>query len=192
MKKVFYHVSTLITKDGVFKPRIPIDRLENENSSIGRVCVADSIEGCLSAFPDGGKELLETVYDQEMNVKVFRIDTKKLGIREEDVINSNSLYTMDLVEDAENNGENWILGEFIVPIEDQYIIKLKSWEESFKPLIPYNVLLKIQDYYGENYVSYDMDPVEHLEQTQLYYEEMVGGSVKESPVVYDLQYDLVI
>ncbi|KZD63358.1 hypothetical protein [Bacillus cereus] len=192
MKKVFYHVSTLLTKDGVFKPRIPLDRLENENSSIARVCVAESIEGCLSAFPDGGKELLETLYVQEMHVKVFRIDAEKLGIREEDIFNSSRLYTTDLVADAENNKENWILREFVVPEKDQYIIKLKSWEDSFRPIIPYNMMLKIQEYYGEKYFSYDMDPAEHLDQIQFYYEEIVDGLVSESPLIIDLQYELAI
>lgn len=192
MKKVFYHVSTLLTKNGVFKPRIPADRLENENSSIPRVCVAESIEGCLSAFPDGGKELLETVYEQDMKVKVFRIDAEKIGIRDEDIINSASLYTSNLVADAENNKENWILREFVVPEEDQYVIKLKSWEESFKPIIPYNMMLKIQEYYGEKYFSYDMDPAEHLDQIQFYYEEVVDGLVSESPLITDLQYELAI
>lgn len=40
---IFYHVSTAIQKNGVFRPRIPKDRFDDENDTIQRISVAPTL-----------------------------------------------------------------------------------------------------------------------------------------------------
>lgn len=133
---IFYHVSTDVQKDGVFYPRYPESIMEGEFASIQRVCVAPTIDDCLSAIPNGGSRLDELNDRQQGFYKVFRIDTEKLGIPENEIITSTHLFENEMVPDAEWTEEHWILTDFTVSEEDTFMIHLNNWSEEPCDLIP--------------------------------------------------------
>ena len=129
---IYYHVSTDITHNGEFIPRVPSFRHgDSEDSTTARVCVSTSIEGCLSAIPNGGSGLDYLRMEQRGYFQVFKIDTDKLGIGESDVVLSEELYEKDSVRDANFTDEVWITTPFIVPMEDRelmlFLILFINW-----------------------------------------------------------------
>lgn len=148
-----YHVSTDIHHDGVFQPRIPSEtiRMKGEESETPRICVALTLEGCFSAIPSGGSRLDILNESQKGYYKVFEIDTEKLGISEDDILNSDFLYESGKVEDAYITDEYWITKEFSVPPEDGYVMLLQDWEEDVDDLIPYHVMKTGDEEYDGDY-----------------------------------------
>lgn len=136
---ILYHVSVETSKDGRFKPCIPILPIDGEDEEIERVCVSTSIEGCLSAIPDGGARLAELNASQRGFYRVFRIDTEKLGISDELILTADYLYEENLVPDAYWTKEHWILTAFTVPSEDSFLIQLMDWQWDEDDRIPYSI-----------------------------------------------------
>lgn len=139
---ILYHVSTDLTKDGYFYPRMPeIMALWEDNTNM-RVCVSTSIEGCISAIPNSIKGVLNK---NNSVCKVFRIDTEKLGIPRVDIIDSLELYTDDCVRDAEVTKEHWIMSKFIVPQEDIFYIRINGYESKEIEVIPSFIYLEASE-----------------------------------------------
>lgn len=137
---IYYHVSTNIYHNGVFEPRIPQYRhKEQEDDKICRVSVAPTIEDCLTAIPNGGSRLEEFNEYQRGYYLIFKIDTDKLGIQEEYIIQSEFLYEKDLVRDADVTNEIWITTSFVVPEEDRFLIHLSDWMETPLDILPYSI-----------------------------------------------------
>ena len=153
---IFYHVSTNLTHPGIFKPRIPSFRhKDSEDDVIPRVCVAPSIEGCLTAIPEGGMQLGELCWDQRYYFLVFRIDTQKLGIPQNNIITSDELFKKDLVRDAEITNEHWITTSFVVPAEDRFLILVDNWAEESADVIPYEIYqIADKKYEGDYFDAY--------------------------------------
>lgn len=105
-----YHVSLDLLHDGVFIPRIPKNRIPNEDSTYKRVCFSDSLEGCLAALPMGTTLEEEIIEDQNGVVRVFEIDTEDFGSTL--ILTPNQLQFKKLVPDAVVNGEYWIRTTF--------------------------------------------------------------------------------
>lgn len=122
----FYHITLDLAHDGVFSPRVPNDRYETEDSTTNRVCVSDSLEGCFNAIPDG------ILFTDEHHgyFKLFEINTEDLGISHNDMLTPLPLYKEKGVYDALLTGEHWILTEFTVPKEKQFVCNL-LWHEDF-------------------------------------------------------------
>lgn len=143
---IFYHVSTNLDHSGYFEPRIPSTRhMGLEDAKTPRISVSTSIEKCLSAIPNGGAYLDELNDTQRGYYLVFRIDTEKLGITEEQIITSNSLYEDDRVQDAFVTEEHWITIPFGVPQEDQYLIHLYSWREEAFDDVPASFMKRVEE-----------------------------------------------
>lgn len=136
---VYYHITTDLGHDGVFTPRVPDFRLNQEDSKTFRVCVAPSIEDCLTSIPDGGGTLYHLLERNNQKIKVFKIDTQKLNIKNSDIKLSIELFKEGVVPDAANTHETWILSSFEVPEEDTMIIAIKDWEETLKALVPHHI-----------------------------------------------------
>lgn len=152
---ILYHLSTNIVHDGNFEPRIPQCRCVEENSDIARVCVATSLEGCFSAIPDGGMRLDELNMRTRGYYLIFKIDTEKLHIKDENIISDRVLYEKDLVRDAEVTGEHWITCTFQVPKEDQIIIKVISWGEEAHDFVSHGIYqLADKEYEGDYCQAY--------------------------------------
>lgn len=140
LPKYLYHVSFDLSHPGIFTPRVPDSRRRGEDAVNARVCVSDTLDGCLTASPQGGQNLSESLLETDDEVKIFVIDTEKLGLTLEDVLFPEELYRNGQVDDALLSGEHWILSEFVVPPEDQSIVHILSVEDGhWMPLIPFEV-----------------------------------------------------
>lgn len=133
---ILYHVSTDLKKDNDFYPRRPMFILDGEDGKTERICASPSIELCLSAIPFGGKHLHILNEKQHGFYKVFRIDTDKLQIKDENIVNWETLFNEEYVPDAEWTKEHWITTDFTVPDEDVFLIQVQYWNEKSCDLIP--------------------------------------------------------
>lgn len=115
-----FHITNDLTHDGIFNPRIPLERMDTEDDSIPRICVCDSIEGCFSAMPYGGGRL-DCYINSGLVFKVFEFEAQP-------EYTSEDLYYSELVLDAEMTGEHWITTK-ITPVQS-YIIHLQDWKEN--------------------------------------------------------------
>lgn len=152
---IFCHVSTNLNFNGEFYPRIPDCREEGEDTKINRICVSKTLEGAFTAIPSGGSRL-DYYLEQEYIFKIFLIDIEKLNISKEDMVTSEELYEMELVNDAVITGEYWIKKGFTVPEEDSFIIKLTDWHEENENLIPHHIeVLAESEYDGDIYEAFE-------------------------------------
>lgn len=151
-KNIFFHISSDLSKDGYFFPRIPYITREDEDTNLNRVCVADSFNGTFTAIPNGAGNLDTYLEESSYYFKVFVIDTKKLGIK--NIMTSEELYKKDYVRDAMITGEHWILEDFTVPDEDIFYIRLNNWTEEPEDIYPYEIYkLSETDEYEGDYVE---------------------------------------
>lgn len=125
----FYHVSGGINP-GVFTPRVPQYRHRfGEDDEVNRISVAKTVGGCFTGMPRGGSYLDMNVAETYGLFTIFRIDTEKMGIDQEQIIDSQILYQEGLVIDSLETEECWITTEFMVSAEDIINVKLVDWEE---------------------------------------------------------------
>ncbi|MGF7535483.1 hypothetical protein AAGG74_17665 [Bacillus mexicanus] len=141
MKKLYYHITLDLDHDGTFYPKLPSYMFSFEDIKTNRICVSDSLKGCLSAFP---KYLNEGDY-----LKVFVIDTNKLGITNGEINSPEKLYSKELLNDSLITNESWITKEFTVPKEDQYFIKLSWLETSGRQVFSNSVFHTIANAYEQ-------------------------------------------
>lgn len=144
---ILYHISTDLTHDGAFIPRIPDIRHDLEDGSINRICFADSIEGCFTAMPNGASQLNELNMMQHGLYKLFTIDTDKYQLTEQDWIDCQTLYKRGLVNDAIITGEYWVTKPIQVKKEDMQIISLLNWFEGIQDDVPYEVSCLAEEKY---------------------------------------------
>lgn len=180
LPKKLYHVSLDLTHTGVFTPRIPESRMDSEDDVTPRICVADSIEGCLTASPFGAHYLSESLLATDDCVKIFVIDTEKLGLTSSDVIPPDFLYQSGQVDDAYLSGEHWILHGFTVPPEDQSVVRITGLnDEDWKSFITFDIrstlLLK----------GVDVEDVDSLDKA---YFSHCGNEVPSLCTIKDVQY----
>lgn len=154
---IFYHVSTDIAHTGIFTPRIPNDRYPDEDATTPRVSVSPSIADALTAIPHGGSQLSELLEHLHGYIKVFKIDTDKLGIHSSDIIGAQDLYNDGRVPDAENTNEIWITVPFVVVPADQEIIIISDWDEESYDVIPAHIYTKADVTHEGDYLACYMD-----------------------------------
>lgn len=136
---IFYCVSKDLLKDGYFYPRIPKNRDWREDASVTRICVSKHLDGCFTSMPGGNLNISNLNHETHGIFKVFRIDTEKLGISPENIIDTDVLYQTNKVQDAYWTDECWILEPFTVPDEDISLINLHHWETDEVENVPYDV-----------------------------------------------------
>lgn len=138
LPNTFYHVTTDLDHTGVFTPRVPENRMDDEDETTPRVCVAPTLDGCFSSAPFGGVDLDDTLVDNHGIFKVFEIDVADLFLQEDKIITPEDLYERYGVDDALLTGEHWILDRIVVPKEKQRIIHVTEFsEDGHESLIPY-------------------------------------------------------
>ncbi|WP_442637997.1 hypothetical protein [Rossellomorea marisflavi] len=129
---MLYHVS-LDTSDIVeeFTPRIPSEqsRIEGEDRTIPRICVANTIEDCLTGFPEGGYKLEGNC---PMLIRVYEFDENE--IEKENIVRAQELFIKDIVPDAWVTGEHWVINQSIKP-KNHYVIQVKEVEIQDAPFI---------------------------------------------------------
>lgn len=112
---LLYHISRL--EEGhraiqEFIPRIPKQRAIKEDDTIPRICVADTVDGCVLAHPDAvpniqfamGLDLLEETGEIGLLFRIYHFWAKK-----EDVLFPTELTERGLVPDAVDTSEHWLL-----------------------------------------------------------------------------------
>lgn len=175
---MYYHVSLTLESVKVFEPRIPELVYTNENKTIPRISVSDSIEGCLTAVPWGGRKLEDVTAEFAEFTDSYSIGEKPTlyvrvyefsedDIQSENIIPTETLLHEGLVMDAEGSDEHWIVNQTVEP-SNTYIIGILSYEE------------EVFDVFSKEYHLAGGD-VEHLE------EHMTGIGTK----ITDLQYETV-
>lgn len=102
----YYFVSKTNFDEQYLLPRIPKNRMKNENGEIPRICVSKSINGCLTAV--GGWKIGDIVF-----VHTCTVDEKHVYDP-----------SISEVEDACFTGEQWILE----PVEMTYFTKIEIKE----------------------------------------------------------------
>lgn len=129
---MFYHVS-MDTSDIVeeFSPRIPTEhsRIEGEDRTVPRICVAKTIEDCLTGFPEGGYRLEGNC---PMLIRVYEFDEK--DIPKENVVRAPELFLKNIVPDAWITGEHWIVNQSLKPTQ-HYLIEIREVEIKDAPFI---------------------------------------------------------
>lgn len=131
-----YHISTDIFKDiKEFVPRIPERKMNNEDSSIPRVCISDSIENCLNGLLYLNNYRRFVCRDSETNFDIFSDGEcyRVFKVYEFDIDSSVSIktpeyiYSNNLVPDALFNNEYWST-DTIIP-NKSYLIQIKNSPE---------------------------------------------------------------
>lgn len=93
---MFFHCSKELYKNGtIFKPRIPINKMNCEDTQTKRVCVSQSIDGCLVAI--GGFNVGDTVHVYTCG---FEGNTYKPSCYE--------------VPDVAFTGEEWVVNDVLI------------------------------------------------------------------------------
>ena len=104
MKKIkLYHVSYDTTEplDKEFIPKIPQNTATGENESIPRVCLSDSIEGCINAIEDNFGN-----YEDEDRATII-VWESEFSLFDDKLLCWQYLYENDLVPDAALTHEYW-------------------------------------------------------------------------------------
>lgn len=133
---IYYHVSLDIEENiSLFKPIIPDITYQLENKSISRICLSDSIAGCLTAVPWGGRKLENTscffheLTDGEILLifKVYEFESEKIS--SQNIISTNELLEKGYVLDACASNEIWVVNQNLVPTTS-YNVLLKRYNEN--------------------------------------------------------------
>lgn len=119
----FFHLSTRQLESTYLEPRVPGNRLVDEDGVTPRVCVSDSVIGCMSAIKDQMYGYIISQRDsfgkrEPLYLYCVRKNAVKL------VVTPQELAKNQLVRDALMNSEYWILDE-CVKMELFACIKLK-------------------------------------------------------------------
>ena len=114
---IFYHIELAkVEKINNFVPRIPYYIMDMEDVTIPRICVSNTIEGCLSAAPWGGLTL--EAHPLGMLYRVYVFETNNY-------MKPEVLAKEYGVLDAIINQEYWLLDE-IKPIDD-FLIDIQGY-----------------------------------------------------------------
>lgn len=129
--KYLYHMDLLRGEEiEKFIPRVPNNRLSLENSTIKRICVSTTLEGCLGSAPWGASKVFE--FPENMIFRVYEFDVN-------DINNGNLLLTEDLmnnnyVADACLYDECWIINQDIKP-SNIFYIKIDNYDDKLETFL---------------------------------------------------------
>lgn len=131
---ILYHVSVERIAGNRLWQRIPKDRAEGEDKTMKRICFAKTLEGCITAMPNGVKvarnlSLCELHMGLPAILHIYSI--KRSDIPDENIKDSNYLLENNLVPDADETGEVWVVNQDVVC--NHSVIRLKSIETTIVP-----------------------------------------------------------
>lgn len=133
-KEYYIHVSfeKLYDTELNFYPRIPKNRLENENNTIKRICVSTSISGAFNAIYQTINAALDLNFHGPFLKPIYVYGIKKSEVTAKDIYDNNYLYKNHLVPDVLITDEYWILKPIKMEFLDAVI--LKNSEEDYAKL----------------------------------------------------------
>lgn len=130
--KKLYHVSKDCNSLEELTAKVPSERREDEENTIGRVCLSSSIEGALSAVPWGGKNLEDYTYSHEL-IRVYEFDISDIGISS--LVSPDCLYQSDMVRDAVSTREFWSINS--IKPSRSYLIEIDGYFDELADDISY-------------------------------------------------------
>jgi len=143
---MLYHISLKFwRKIEMFSPRIPKGCLNgvNENNTIPRICLSDSVENCLTAASWGGSNLINDPPYKENELiaiaRIYKFDCRKIKRK-------NLLLPCQIkkyVPDSLISHEHWVINQNISP-KKSYVIILRDFFFD----------IKILEYEGRKYKVY--------------------------------------
>lgn len=136
--KKLYHASYSCDIIEEFIPRIPEFRAEglDENNTIPRICLSDSIEGCLSAVPWGGSRLEDLFWEEgSCLIRIYEFDIKDLNLK--NLLPPEYLYSSDLVRDSNITREYWYIDEKLKPSRS-YLIEIRNYDTYWPDIISFD------------------------------------------------------
>ncbi|WP_339251624.1 hypothetical protein NSQ43_15450 [Sporosarcina sp. FSL W8-0480] len=189
----YYHVSTSLDLIKEFVPRIPESLHESgEDAKIPRICVSEDLNGCFTAMPFGGAGIEDHIRETSFGYyRIYEIEVNE-NLISEYVIDSETLYTEELVSDANHTKECWITTPVSwdskdISIKNSYIIRLNpnDIEEGTKKIISHSVRTDAEEFglTPEEFLDtefkeittieiYDMDTEELPAKQELHFEKM--------------------
>jgi len=154
--RTFYHLSLVPVDE--FIPGVPTYRRPEEDGTMKRICLSDSIENCLSAVSWFGsssapEDIMTEVGSKIIFVYEFEIEENLLKTPEE-------VYIIGNVCDAILNQEYWYIGEENLIPKNAYSISIIDYfEEEHTVLSP-----KLQKIYDLNNGDIDIDQYYNLKE----------------------------
>lgn len=143
----YYHISLEVDNQiEEFAPKLPSAIYKEEDASIPRICLSESIEGCLSGFPAGGRKLEGVVAEhhslfEDLNPNLNEGDTfmdysllfrvyefEKSDIQEGNLIETEDLLLNGYVMDADSSEEVWVINQNLKPVKT-YLVLLTEYTE---------------------------------------------------------------
>ena len=143
-----------------FTPRIPNTMMEDENNCIERICLSNSISGCITSAPWGNRHI-EDFPDKA----VFRVyEFSEDDIEEGNLIRPEKLYENDMVRDADITNEHWVINQTLKPKRIFYV-EIKNYMLEVKDIIPFKYLNEedIEDYIDGSIIYVDVEYEEVLD-----------------------------
>ena len=168
MLKTYYHVSMDHKKDiKEFIPRIPKKHASGEDKAQKRICVSDTLEGCIQAAPSIWYYIHDYINTEyffpywhmkrltillEHNEKVgYLFKVYEFVLEESQLISPEVLKKNEWVPDAHKTNEHWIT-KATKPNQSYFILIQNTREENGEPMFDYtkyekNELGEIENYY---------------------------------------------
>lgn len=125
MKKL-YHINSIFEEDvKVFTPRIPMSTASDEDEMLTRICTSDLVTGCMHAHPsliqDCGYFHSNKVFFPELNSHGYLYRVYHFEEKLEDIVEPSILFSEQLVPDAHETNEHWIM-KTSTPVKVTYLI----------------------------------------------------------------------
>lgn len=122
-----YHISKCKINNKTFSPQIPIYHNQLENSTIPRISVSDSIEGCVGSINRWlGKTKNGIIeFDTFTEAWVYEFDTD--DINPKNILNPKFIKENYFIFDAPYTKEHWIINQTVSP-RDEYLVLIQNSE----------------------------------------------------------------
>ena len=117
----FYNITFKIDDTrNILVPNIPESAGTNENKTIKRVCLADTVEHCMQAVGSGNRDMCKG--------SKFLVRETDIPLTSKYLLNPRFLKQMNYVPDALENNEYWSLESVKVKV---YLCELQSFDSDF-------------------------------------------------------------
>ena len=184
-----YHLSFSKVKNNLFVPRVPEIRLEGEDCNVLRICFSETIEGCISAMPNGVGSIKGLVILNEEDISccgvyLYELDLSK--IKKDNIITPKELMEKGLVPDALQTGEYWIINQK-VKCKNPKLIKISDITTLITDFGDKQLeLVKRIDYSFFNDKGFEKESLDTIIYTKKYFYNLLTWSKKsENKVIFE-------
>ena len=161
-EKMLYNITFKLDDDRtVLKPCVPYTAAEGEDKVTERVCLSDSVDGCLSAIGSCNRDLYEGCTIIVRSVPISSLDPNK-------IVTPEVLFESGKVPDALENQEYWYLGEVNV-LSEKYCIESFEHEYSIAfTCLKREDVVRLIEKYNSPYLMRDDESIEQAYNRTMY------------------------